>query len=324
MFSKTTNASPNSAAAASKSVSKRSKHAPGPKGEAVSFSFTITFSQVVENGTGMEQIGTMAEKGFTTKEFKEAIPNFEATGASVELKDLNKSLPDGLESFDDATVLIVHGAAEKCFEADPKKIRQELIHLNEKWDIQKLMRGKVKNSLARRNMCIADVGQAADIANGKGTIVAWSEMPELSKVRARLAEYLGCKAENLNAEGNFYHHETAGIGFHGDGERRIVVAMRFGHPLRLHYQAYHRSEPIGERVSIDDLVEGDLYVMGDKATGNDWKKSSIITWRHAAERFHMKRPKYVKSLVMLKEQRLKKKRKREAVKNNGSKKGRND
>lgn len=316
--------SPKSTAVASGGASKRSKHAPGPKGEAVSFSFTITFSQVVENGTGMEQIGTMAEKGFTTEEFKEAIPKFEAAGASVELKDLNNSLPSGLEPFDDATVLIVHGAAEKCFEVDPKRIRQELIHLNEKWDIQKLMRGKVKNSLARRNMCIAEVGQAADIANGKGTIVAWSELPELTKVRARLAEYLGCNAENLNAEGNFYHHETAGIGFHGDGERRIVVAMRFGLPLRLHYQAYHRSEPIGDRVSIDDLVEGDLYVMGDKATGNDWKKPSIITWRHAAERFHSKRPKYVKSLDTLKEQRLKKKRKREAVKNGESKKGRTE
>lgn len=323
MFSKSSGTSQQSAPKCDQIASNRVKHAPGPKGEPTSFSFTITFSQVVENGTGMEQIGEMAEKGITTEEFKESIPKFEAVGASVELKDLNKSLPDGSEQFGDATVLIVHGAAEKCFEVDPKKIRQELIHLNEKWDIQKLMRGKVKNSLARRNMCIADVGQDADIANGKGTIVAWSELPELAKVRARLAEYLGCKAENLNAEGNFYHHETAGIGFHGDGERRIVIAMRFGLPLRLHYQAYHRSEPIGERVSIDDMVEGDLYVMGDKATGNDWKKSSIITWRHAAERFHSKRPKYVKSLNTLKEQRIKKKRKREAAKIDNEKKHKN-
>ena len=308
MFSK-------NASTPSESASKHSGHAPGPRGEAVSFSFTITFSKVVENGTGMEQIGTMAEKGFTTNELKESIPKFESMGASVELKDLNNALPSETKRFEDATVLIVHGASEKCFETDPKKIRQELILLNEKWDIQKLMRGKVKNSLARRNMCIADDGQTADIANGKGTVVAWSELPELSKIRANLAKYLGCKAADLNAEGNFYHHETAGIGFHGDGERRIVIAMRFGLPLRLHYQAYHRSEPIGERVSIDNLVEGDLYVMGDKATRNDWKKSSIVTWRHAAERFHSKRPKYVKSLDTLKEQRLKKKRKRESVQN---------
>jgi hypothetical protein len=30
------------------------------------------------------------------------------------------------------------------------------------------------------------------------------------------------------------------------------------------------------------LQAGDLYIMSDKATGNDWKKSSILTLRHAA------------------------------------------
>ena len=292
-------------------TSEHVKHSLGPKGEFVTYSFTITFSQVVENGIGMEKIGEIAEKGFETKELEDAKEKFELKGASVELKNLNDSLPEGIGPFDDASVLIVHQAAEKCFDVDPSKIRKELIECT--WDEQKLMRGSVKNSLARRNMCIAEVSQCADITNGKGTVIAWSDLPELTKVRAGLAEYLGCKASELNAEGNFYHHPTAGIGFHGDGERRIVVAMRFGLPLRLHYQAYHRSEPIGERVSIDNLVEGDLYVMGNKSTGNDWKKSSIITWRHAAERFHSKRPKYVKSLDTLKEQRLKKKRKREAA-----------
>ena len=31
-----------------------------------------------------------------------------------------------------------------------------------------------------------------------------------------------------------------------------------------------------------DLSHGDMYIMSEKATGNDWKKSSIETWRHAA------------------------------------------
>ena len=79
--------------------------------------------------------------------------------------------------------------------------------------------------------------------------------------------------------------------------------------MRLHYQAYHRFEPIGERISIDTLKEGDLYVMGEKAVGTDWKSSSIVTWRHSAERFHSKNPVYCKSLSTLKEMRSKKKRK---------------
>jgi len=49
--------------------------------------------------------------------------------------------------------------------------------------------------------------------------------------------------------------------------------------------------------------------MGEKAVGTDWKSSTIVTWRHAAERFHSKKPVYCESLSTLKETRLKKKRK---------------
>lgn len=286
-------------------------HAPGPKGEPVSFSFTITFSKVVENGPGMEKIGVIAEKGFTDEELIAAKPKFEAKGSTVEVIDLNAELPTGSIPFEDASVLVVHGAAAKCFDVDPKMVREELIQLGEKWNIKKLMRGQVKNSNARRNMCISDEAQDSDIINGKGTVVAWSELPHLYNIRQQLSVYLGCKASELHAEGNFYHQSKSGIGFHGDGERKIVIAMRFGVPLRLHYQAFHRFEPIGQRITIDDLEEGDLYVMGDKATGNDWKRSATITWRHAAERHHSGKPVYCKSLETLKEGRVKSKRKLE-------------
>lgn len=285
-------------------------HAPGPKGEPVSFSFTITFSKVVENGPGMEKIGMIAKKGFSDDELITAKPKFEAKGSTVEVVDLNVGLPSGSTPFADASVLVVRGAA-KCFDVDPKLVRSELIKLGDKWNIKKLMRGKVKNSNARRNMCISDEAQDSDIANGKGTVVAWSELPHLYKIRQQLSEYLGCKASELHAEGNFYHQSKSGIGFHGDGERKIVIAMRFGIPLRLHYQAFHRFEPIGQRITIDDLEEGDLYVMGDKATGNDWKHSATITWRHSAERYHSGKPVYCKSLTTLKEGRAKSKRKLE-------------
>lgn len=289
-------------------------HAHGPKGEPVSFSFTITFSKVVENGPGMEKIGEIAEQGFTDEELRCAKPKFESTGSTVDIIDLNNKLPEGSTPLEHASVLVVHDAAAQCFDVDPKLVREELIQLGEKWNTQKLMRGHVKTSNARRNLCIADEAQDSDIANGKGTVVAWSELPHLYQIRQRLAIYLGCKAEELHAEGNFYHQSKSGIGFHGDGERKIVIAMRFGAPLRLHYQAFHRFEPIGERVTIDTLKEGDLYVMGDKASGNDWKRSATVTWRHAAERFHSKKPVYCKSLSTLKEGRLKKKRKLERKK----------
>lgn len=283
------------------------EHLPGPKNEPVTCSMTVTWSKVTENGPGMAKNGSMAETGFWDQELTTAQSKFESKGAETNLIDLNSGLPEGSTPHQHASVLVVNEAATKCFGVDPKLVREELFHLP--WDCKKLMRGSVKTAQARRNLCFGDEYQAPDIANGKGTIIAWSQLPHLSQVRAQLAHYLGCKAEDLHAEGNLYHHRKAGIGFHGDGERKIVIAMRFGEPLRLHYQAYQRFEPIGERITIDSLKEGDLYVMGQKAVGTDWKSSKIVTWRHAAERFHSKKPVYCKSLSTLKATRLKKKRK---------------
>ena len=284
-------------------------HTPGPKGELVTCSITVTWSKVTENGPGMDKNGHMAENGFFDNELIEAQKKFESKGSETNLVNLNDSLPEGSKHHKNASLLIVSTAAVKCFGVDPQLVRRELFNLP--WDEKKLMRGQVKTAQARRNLCFGSEYQAPDIANGKGTIIAWSQLPLLTQIRDQLAHYLGCKAEELHAEGNLYHHRKAGIGFHGDGERRIVIAMRFGEPLRLHYQAYQRFEPIGERISIDTLKEGDLYVMGEKAVGTDWKSSTIVTWRHAAERFHSKKPVYCKSLSTLKETRLKKKRKLE-------------
>lgn len=283
------------------------KHAPGPNGELVTCSITVTWSKVTENGPGMDKNGHMAEHGFFDQELVEAQQKFESKGSETKIFNLNETLPDGFKHHENASVLVVNTAATNCFGVDPKLVRKELFNLP--WDCKKLMRGTVKTAQARRNLCFGEEYQAPDIANGKGTIIAWSQLPLLSLIRDQLANYLGCKAKDLHAEGNLYHHRKAGIGFHGDGERRIVIAMRFGEPLRLHYQAYQRFEPIGERISIDTLEEGDLYVMGQKAVGTDWKSSTIITWRHAAERFHSKKPVYCKSISTLKEARLKKKRK---------------
>jgi hypothetical protein len=72
-----------------------------------------------------------------------------------------------------------------------------------------------------------------------------------------------------------------GIGYHGDTERSIVIGARLGEPIPLHYQWYYRSQPVGNNVSIN-LESGDIYAMSEKAVGNDWKKSSILTLRHAA------------------------------------------
>lgn len=71
------------------------------------------------------------------------------------------------------------------------------------------------------------------------------------------------------------------IGYHGDSERKIVIAMRLGtESMPFYYQWFQRSSAIGKNIKIV-LNPGDVYVMSEKAVGTDWKKKIIPTLRHA-------------------------------------------
>jgi hypothetical protein len=90
------------------------------------------------------------------------------------------------------------------------------------------------------------------------------------------------KADGLVCEGNLYDDPLRnGIGYHGDTERRKVIALRLGEEMPMHWQWYHRSKPVGEPFQFM-LGGGDLYIMSEKAVGNDWRSSSLYTLRHAA------------------------------------------
>ena len=151
------------------------------------------------------------------------------------------------------------------------------------YDRKARMYGRVVNKHARWNLCFDEQGQEPDYETGKGRIVAYRDIPLTAHVRNALPAFLGAKAAALTGEGNLYYDvATTGIGFHGDAERRKVVAIRLGLSVPLHYQWFHQGAPVGERVRLM-LNHGDLYVMSDKATGYDWKKSrKVPTLRHAA------------------------------------------
>lgn len=144
------------------------------------------------------------------------------------------------------------------------------------------MRGSVKNSLARHNICFSEYEQEPDIESGCGTIVSFDSVPGINSIRKVFPEYLGDKAAHLYAEGNkYYDISKCGIGYYGDSERRIVVGIRLGSPMDLSYIWFHDSKPIGSRFKIT-MKPGDIYVMSDKAVGYDLKKRTITTLRHAA------------------------------------------
>jgi hypothetical protein len=150
-------------------------------------------------------------------------------------------------------------------------------------DRKALFRGKLLNKNARWNLCFDARAQEPALAAGRGRIVPFDALPLLAAVRSQLPYYFGAaKATDLLAEGNYYYDAgRTGIGFHGDGERRLVIALRLGAEIPLHYQWYLRSAPQGARIALR-LNPGDMYVMSEKAVGTDWKRSSIWSLRHAA------------------------------------------
>jgi hypothetical protein len=101
----------------------------------------------------------------------------------------------------------------------------------------------------------------------------------MSRIREVISEWT--EDVPLNAEANYYYDvKKCGIGFHGDGERKKVVAFRMGVSMPLYYQWYQNSKPVGERFEIE-LNDGDMYIMSEKAVGFDWLKKKVATLRHA-------------------------------------------
>ena len=51
--------------------------------------------------------------------------------------------------------------------------------------------------------------------------------------------------------------------------------------MNLHFNWFYNSKSVGETLKLT-LNNGDMYIMSEKAVGNDWKKRSIYTLRHSA------------------------------------------
>lgn len=226
--------------------------------------FTITFGDVCENHTKMQRIGSLAEKGFS---YEDLVKIQESLGGKI-INLHDKILPE-------AYVLVIPNGLEKLV------IKKEDLHGELKsleWDTKAYMYGKVRDKHARYNLCFADDSQEPDYENKKGRIVSFSDTPNLKIVKSKIESLTDSK---FVAEGNWYYDlNECGIGYHGDSERRKVVAVRVGGSCPIYFQWYHHGSPIGSRISIP-LEDGDIYVMSEKAVGTDWKRISIPTLRHA-------------------------------------------
>lgn len=237
--------------------------------------YTITFGDVAENHAKMQKIGTLHENGYSVQAIHALKEKLEAQGLVCEIVALNPYIE---EKTQEACVLVIRKGVQSILGVE------STITLMEEHDALEMdkfakMRGKVVNKRARWNLCFDEESQEPNYEDGKGRIVAYRDIPLTQKVRETISQWTS--DELLKGEANYYYDlSQCGIGYHGDGERKKVFAMRMGAPMPLYFQWFQRSKPIGERVRID-LSDGDMYVMSEKAVGFDWLKKIIPTLRHS-------------------------------------------
>lgn len=234
---------------------------------------TITFGGQVENHHGNQQCGSK-RKPISASKLKSIWMAYHRAGYTTEYHDLTRLLPN--VDLPEASILIVRSGLKSftketnCFE-----ILKSL-----EWDKKAWMKGRVCNKKARWNCCFADWYQSPNYEQKKGTIHDFKKVPFLQQIRKGLENIV--QEKDLYAEGNYYYDTNqCYIGYHGDTERNMVIAFRFGDTFKIKYRWYIRLKPISPEISIA-LNDGDFYIMSEKAVGTDWRKSSIYTLRHSA------------------------------------------
>ena len=244
---------------------------------------TITFGDRAENHKGMQIIGQGKETGYSLKDFESIIEKCNTLGINTELYNLKEGIknhPQFNNSADAYVLVIKNGVKHILKDKNEDDLYDE--HIQLKWDTKALMYGRVVNKSARYNLCYGETRQEADYEAGKGTIIPFDDIKLTKIIKDNLSEFFGELAKDLVAEGNLYHNiNYNGIGFHGDSERKIVIAIRLGNDFPLRYRWYYQSEFIGNNIDIS-LSAGDIYIMSDKAVGYDWKLKNTTTLRHAA------------------------------------------
>lgn len=254
--------------------------------------FTFTFGECAENNVGMQKLGCMADPGggLQLVDLQRAATEANAEGLVTEIWNLSEHCPLPKNVVPPAHVLVVRGAAYHV--ATPHAWSAELEQIEPLFDRKAKMRGRVVNKHARWNICVADEAQVPSYDDGKGRVVKFVDYSCMNDLREWLPSLFGSKAQGLYGEGNYYYDRSCGIGFHGDAERRRVIAVRLAASpaawdMPIIYRWYQHSSPISKDIVIP-LNPGDMYAMSEIAAGTNWKQKIAPTLRHATGS-----PKYV-------------------------------
>jgi len=239
----------------------------------------LTFGDAGENHIGMEMVGSLGEigSGFTIEELHKMKDYFGQTNI-VQLAIFEEGDQKG-------AVLIVRQYVKSTEHAELFREMNSFEWDTKYWDTR---RGRVLNKRARSNVVILDgIRQEPDYENKKGRIVDSHTIEHFGLFKHRMVDDITSSIENdkgqrLICEGNrYFNMKKCGIGYHGDAERRKVIALSLGASSKMNWQWFKNSKPVGSPYEFT-LHSGDLYIMSEKAVGHDWKKRSKLTLRHAA------------------------------------------
>lgn len=266
---------------------------------------TLTFAEAGENGVGQEIIGNSNNCGYTLDDLLTVYHMF--PGKSI-LYNLSFELNSCGILAEPAYLLIVKNPFPDADILFNRLILPES-QGGVNWDCKQFMKGRLCNKHARYNLLFDNLGningehpryitnetilsgvksdeygniykRLPDYMNMKGTIYNYCSFPEMKSLVDNISKFP--KTENPIIEGNCYYDvNSTYIGFHGDTERKKVIGYRLGADFPLHYEWYHKHSLVGNKMSFM-LSHGDLYMMSEKAVGNDWKRNSELTLRHAA------------------------------------------
>ena len=239
----------------------------------------LTFGDAGENHAGMEMVGNLGEvgSGFTLEELNK-MKDYFGKKYIVQL---------ALFEHEDehAGVLIIRNFLNSKEHSNLYKEMKTFDWDTKYWDTR---RGRVLNKRARSNVVILDgIVQEPDYEHKKGRIIDGHTLKQFSLTKTELVDNIeSClqngKSRNLICEGNrYYDLKKCGIGFHGDAERRKVIALSLAGSSKMIWSWFQNSKPLGTPYEFT-LHPGDVYIMSEKAVGHDWKKRSRITMRHAA------------------------------------------
>ena len=236
------------------------------------YTYTITFGDVAENHVGMQKVGQLHSEGYSVNKLKKLSENLQEKEFKVKYVDISY---EGNE----AGVLVIRKGIQKILQINnTEEITKE--HRVLPMDTKAFMKGRVVNKIARYNLCFDEESQEPNYEEGRGRIISFSQVPLTTIVRKMVSDWLQ-ETESLKAEANYYYDiAKCGIGYHGDSERRKVIAFRLGETIPICFQWFQKSIPVGSKIEIS-LEDGDMYIMSEKAVGFDWKKKLIPTVRHA-------------------------------------------